>query len=186
MRRLVLIVLCALAVAAPDGARTDLSAALHDDASRRARNERADGGGRLGLGIFSAAAQGMLSALSTASITVTTDGGNVTCSLGSASPALGDFHVGDSVRLYCINGVVYQIRSNTTATTPPPPPTTPKYTGRLGTIASLSVDRITVSTDGGLVSCYVGTSSSSTSDFHVGDRAKIYCADGVLIALVRP
>jgi hypothetical protein len=128
-------------------------------------------------------AVGAITGLSSTSLTVHGENGDLTCVVDATSPKLGDFHVGDSVRLYCVNGVVYQVRSNTTTTTPPP--TTPKYTGGLGTISSLSVDRITVSTDGGLVSCYVGTSAPSTNDFHVGDRAKIYCADGVLIALVR-
>ncbi|MHB8643062.1 MAG: hypothetical protein ACYDA3_09290 [Gaiellaceae bacterium] len=136
------------------------------------------------------AARGTLSALSAASVTVTTDGGDVTCSVGDSSPKLGDFHVGDKVKLYCVNDLVYALVKTDTTTappTPPPPPlpTTPKYTGALGTISSLSVDRITLSTDGGSVSCYVASSSPSTAEFHVGDRAKMYCADGVLTTLAR-
>ncbi len=129
-------------------------------------------------------AVGAITALSPTSVTVQGDGAAVTCAVGDSSPKLGDFHVGDKVKLYCVNDLVYAIVKTETAPPPPPPPT-PKYTGGLGTISSLSVDRITLTTDGGPVSCYVGSSSPSTGDFHVGDRAKIYCADGVLTTIAR-
>ena len=120
---------------------------------------------------------GTVTALSSDSVTIHTDGGDVTCSIGPSSK-LGDAQVGDNVKFGCINGVLYALVKAT-----PPPPPTPKYTGGQGTIASLSADRITVTTDGGSVSCSLGPSSPTSSSFHVGDSVKIYCADGVLTAL---
>jgi len=51
-------------------------------------------------------ALGTVSALLTASISVHTDGGVVTCSLGPSSPSLGEVHVGDRVKMYCLDGVL--------------------------------------------------------------------------------
>ena len=65
--------------------------------------------------------QGTLTALTTALITVHTDGGDVTCSLGDGSPKLGDFHVGDLVSFGCKGDVLFAIYKATTT----PPPTTP-------------------------------------------------------------
>ena len=52
---------------------------------------------------FIRSGQGTLSVLTTALVTVHTDGGDVSCALNAASPKLGDFHVGDPVKFYCTN-----------------------------------------------------------------------------------
>ncbi len=50
---------------------------------------------------------GTLTALSTASLTVHNDEhGDVTCTLTDGSPHLGDYHVGDHVKMACSNGVL--------------------------------------------------------------------------------
>jgi hypothetical protein len=50
---------------------------------------------------------GVVGALSESSITVhNAEHGDVSCSVGSASPRLGDFHVGDRVKVACTDGHV--------------------------------------------------------------------------------
>jgi hypothetical protein len=51
-------------------------------------------------------ARGTVSAVSTSSVSVQTDGGTVTCQLGPSSPSLGDVKVGDHVAMKCVDGVV--------------------------------------------------------------------------------
>ena len=51
-------------------------------------------------------ALGTVSALSTAAVSVQTDGGVVTCSFGPSSPSAAEVHVGDRVKMYCLDGVV--------------------------------------------------------------------------------
>ena len=51
----------------------------------------------------------LISALSPASVTVTNDDGTVTCTLGDGSPKLGDYRVGDRVKLSCAEGVLTAI-----------------------------------------------------------------------------
>ncbi len=52
-------------------------------------------------------AGGTLTALTTSSLTVSNDEhGDITCTLGSASPHLGDYHVGDHVKIACSSGVL--------------------------------------------------------------------------------
>lgn len=128
-----------------------------------------------------------ISALSATSITV----GPLTCSIGS-SPTAGDFKVGNRVRMYCANGVLFQIKADT----PTPPPTTTatatsttttttpstNYTTATDAITALSAMSITV----GSLTCSIGNSSPKAGDFKVGDRARIYCASGVLAYLIRP
>ena len=130
-----------------------------------------------------------ISALSSTSITV----GPLTCSIGSSSPGTGDFKVGDRVRMYCSNGVLIYIKADTpttttTTTTPAPTTTTTptttstNYTSATDAITALSSTSITV----GQLTCTIGSSSPHTGDFRIGDRARIYCASGVLAYLIRP
>ena len=57
-----------------------------------------------------AEAGGTLTVLSTSSITVhNNEHGDVSCTLGPASPRLGDFHVGDHVGMACVDGVLAQL-----------------------------------------------------------------------------
>ena len=51
-------------------------------------------------------ARGAVSAVSSTAVSVLTDGGTVTCQLGSSSPALGDLEVGDHVAMKCLDGVL--------------------------------------------------------------------------------
>ena len=55
-------------------------------------------------------AGGTLTVLSTSSITVhNNEHGDVSCTLGPASPRLGDFHVGDHVGMACVDGVLAKL-----------------------------------------------------------------------------
>jgi hypothetical protein len=134
-----------------------------------------------------------ISALSSTSITV----GPLTCSIGSSSPGTGDFRVGVRVRIYCSNGALIYIKADTpaaTTTTTATPTTTTmttpttttttstNYTSATDAITALSSASITV----GQLTCSIGSSSPHTGDFKVGDRARIYCASGVLAHLIRP
>ena len=127
--------------------------------------------------------QGTISGLSTTSLTVHTDGGDVTCSLGADSPKLGDYKVGDRVKFGCRNNVLYGIyKSDPPAPTPSP---TPVYRSGQGTLTSIRTDGMTVHTDGGDVSCAVRDSSPKLGDFHVGDVVKFYCTNEVLSGIAR-
>jgi hypothetical protein len=123
--------------------------------------------------------QGTITALSTSSVTVHTDGGDVTCALGDSSPKLGDYHVGDAVKFGCRNDVLYGIYK----VTPPAPPAVVR-SGQ-GKISALSTSSVTVHTDGGDVICRLTDGSPKLGDFHVGDYVKYYCTNDVLTALVR-
>src|SRR5438067_1878019 len=63
-----------------------------------------------------AGAIGKLTALTSSSITVTGDRA-LTCTVGASSPGSGDFHVGDAVRIGCLNGALYYIVKATTTPT---------------------------------------------------------------------
>ena len=65
-------------------------------------------------------------------------------------------------------------RENTTSTA--------NYTTATDAISALSATSITV----GSLTCSIGSSSPKAGDFKVGDRARIYCANGVLVYLIRP
>jgi hypothetical protein len=54
-------------------------------------------------------AAGTVSAVSTGSITVHTDGGDVTCSVGDGSPRLAEVHVGDRVSMACVDGALLKL-----------------------------------------------------------------------------
>ncbi len=128
-----------------------------------------------------------ISALSATSITV----GPLTCSIGATTKP-GDFRVGDRVRMYCANGVLFQIKADTPTTTTTTTTSTPtttsttssstNYTTATDAITALSATSITV----GSLTCSIGSSSPKAGDFKVGDRARIYCASGVLAYLIRP
>ena len=66
----------------------------------------------------------------------------------------------------------------------PPTTTTTQtvYTTATDPITALSSTSITV----GPLTCSIGSSSPKAGDFKVGDRARIYCANGVLLYLIRP
>jgi hypothetical protein len=134
-------------------------------------------------------AQGVLTALSSSSVTVHTDGGDVTCTVGANSPALGDFQVGDRVKMACVDGIVVALAKADAAPNtapPPPPPPPPPATTAGGTITALSSSALTIhNTEHGDVTCSVGPSSPSLGDYHVGDRVGIACVDDTLVKIVR-
>ena len=81
---------------------------------------------------------------------------SLTCTIGPNSPRTGDFHVGDTVRIGCLNGALYYIVN----ASPPPPTTTATTTTTtttsttndygFGTITSLTSTTITVTGDSSL------------------------------------
>jgi hypothetical protein len=128
---------------------------------------------------------GTVSALSLTSLTVHTDGGDLTCSVGDGSPSIAEVHVGDKVKFGCVGHVLkVLVRSDSTA--PPPPPTGDGQTTTTvaGTLSALSSSSLTVHGEHGDVSCTVPT-TARLGDFHVGDRVGMACTDGVLVKLVK-
>jgi hypothetical protein len=130
---------------------------------------------------FTGTAAGTLAALSTSALTVRSDDRGVNCTLGDDSPKVGDFHVRDKVKVSCSNGVLTAI---TKLTPPPPPPPVVPQTA-VGTLGALSDAAVTVQTERGDVTCTRGDGSPKLGDFHVGDRVKATCANGVLTALAK-
>jgi hypothetical protein len=116
---------------------------------------------------------GTISALSTASLTVHTDGGDLTCTLGDTSPALGDYHVGDSVKMYCKNGVLFWIGKVETTVT----------TITTGTLSALSPTSLTVLSDGGEKTCSRNSGSPSLDGYLVGNHVRATCVNGALTAI---
>jgi hypothetical protein len=51
-------------------------------------------------------AAGTVSALSSTALTVHTDGGEVSCTIGDGSPSVANLHVGDKVKMSCVDGVL--------------------------------------------------------------------------------
>lgn len=131
-------------------------------------------------------ARGTLTALSSSSITVHTDGGDVSCTVGDGSPALGDFHVGDLVKMGCVDGKLVALAKADGSPPPPPPAQPPATNTAAGTIAALSTTALTVhNVEHGDITCTLGPSSPRLGDFHVGDHVGIACADGTLVKIVR-
>jgi hypothetical protein len=126
---------------------------------------------------------GTVSAVSATSLTVHTDGGNLTCSVGDGSPSVADVKVGDLVKVGCLGGVLKAlVRPDTTP--PPAPGDDHTATTVAGTLSALSVSSLTVHGEHGDVSCVV-PATARLGDFHVGDRVGMACADGVLVKLVK-
>jgi hypothetical protein len=127
-------------------------------------------------------AQGTLTALSSSSVTVHTDGGDVTCAVGPSPPPLGDVQVGDRVKMACVDGTVVALaKADAPPKTTPPPATTAG-----GTITALSTSALTIhNAEHGDLTCSLGPSSPSLDGYHVGDRVGIACADGTLVKIVR-
>jgi len=139
---------------------------------------------------------GTISALSSGSITVTSSGGSddgpqtLSCTISSSSPGTAGFATGNPVRMYCLNGALYQVKHNDT---PPPTTTTTtttttaqNWTAITGTITALSGASISVQGgDAGNASltCTIGSSSPSTSGFSTGNLVRMYCLNGALYSL---
>jgi hypothetical protein len=126
--------------------------------------------------VLSGSALGTISALAAASITVHTDGGDVTCAVAERSPKLGDYHVGDKVKIACADGVL-----TTIAKVVPPA----DIQTVLGTLTALTDTSLTVHTEKGDVTCTRNDHSPRVGDLRVGDRVKMACTRGVLTAIAK-
>jgi len=128
---------------------------------------------------------GTVSAVSPTSLTVHTDGGDLTCSVGDGSPSVADVKVGDKVKLGCVGGVLKALVRADTTPPPPPPPTGDGHTVTVGgTLSALSDTSLTVHGEHGDVTCTVPT-TARLGDFRIGDRVGMACTDGVLAKLVK-
>jgi len=134
---------------------------------------------------------GSITALSSTSITVTGDR-SITCAITASVAGLSDVHVGDVVRIGCVNGGLYYIvaaapPATTTATTPTTTsataPTGSPNTYGFGTISGLTATTITVTGDNTL-SCELTSTSPPVGNYHVGDPVKIACQNNLLVGIV--
>ncbi len=107
---------------------------------------------------------------------------DLTCTVGSSSPKLGDYKVGDRVKIACANGVLTAI--GRTEDGAPPPATTTDGATATGTITVLGELAITIHGERD-TSCTLGGASPKLGDFRLGDRVKISCANAVLTAIAR-
>ena len=141
---------------------------------------KADGGAVSGAHKTLGAA-GTVSAVSAISLSVHTDGGDVTCSVGDGSPSVAGVRVGDKVKIGCLDGVLKVVA----------PSDGPSGSGDghpattvAGTLTALSTASLTVHGEHGDVTCTV-PASAHLGDFHVGDRVGMACVDGALLKLVK-
>ena len=126
-------------------------------------------------------AGGTVTSVSAGSLTLhNAEHGDLTCTVSSASPSVAEVHVGDLVKVACTDGVLSALARSTVA--PPRPLPEPKpLTTFAGTLTALSSTSLTVhNEEHGDVSCRVTDGSPHLGDYHVGDRVKLACADGVL------
>ncbi len=119
---------------------------------------------------------GAISAIAPTSISVKGEH-DLTCTVGPASPKLGDYKVGDKVKITCVEGVLSAIAltAPTTATV------TLSATGAITAIGESSIgvhgDRDTT--------CAVNAASPKLGDYKLGDRVKISCSNGLLTGIAR-
>jgi hypothetical protein len=126
---------------------------------------------------------GTISALSASSVTFHNDERDVTCSLGEASPPLGDYKVGDKVKFGCVDGALKVILRVAPAPAPPSGDGQPATTVA-GALTALSASSVTVHGERGDVTCTV-PATARLGDFHVGDHVGMACVDGALLKLVK-
>jgi hypothetical protein len=126
-------------------------------------------------------AAGAVSTVSSTSLTVHTDGGDVTCTVGDGSPAVANVHVGDTVKMGCVDGVLKVLALSDSASGAGDGHTA---TTVAGTLTALSSSALTVHGERGDVSCTVAA-TARLGDFHVGDRVGMACVDGALLKLVK-
>jgi hypothetical protein len=134
------------------------------------------GGGHKTIG-----AAGVVSTVSSTSLTVHTDGGDVTCTVGDGSPTVANVHAGDRVKLGCVDGVLKVLTLTDSASGSGDGHTA---TTIAGTLTALSSSALTVHGEHGDVSCTV-TATTRLGDFHVGDRVGMACVDGTLLKLIK-
>lgn len=122
---------------------------------------------------------GAITVLTTTSIGVRGER-DLTCTVGPTSPKLGDFKVGDRVKIACAAGVLAAIGRAEEAL----PAAAPEAGTATGTIALLGELTITIRGERE-TSCAIGPASPGLGDFRLGDRVKISCANAVLTAIAR-
>jgi hypothetical protein len=139
---------------------------------------------------------GAITALTDTSISLHDGDRDITCAITDVSPPTGDAKVGDHLRVVCKNGVLALVAPVTgpkpvepprqpEAPKPAPTPTTHTLTGAIGTITVLGDTSLTVHNAEHDLTCSVGTASPKLGDFHVDDRVKVLCTDGVLTSIAR-
>ena len=144
---------------------------------------------------------GAITAVSETSISLHDGDRDLTCSLTNDSPSTASLKIGVHVRVACANGVLIALApvGPPPATKPaepprqpeppkqpePPHPTTHVLTGAIGTLTVLDTSSVTVHNAEHDLTCSVGDSSPHLGDYHVGDRVKVLCTDGVLTAISR-
>ena len=136
--------------------------------------------------------EGTVSNLDGGSITVQTEHGPATCTIGPGSPSTAELHVGDRVGIGCKVSTMQLVLvrkldgGGTTNTTPPAtPPASHTTIGARGTLSALGATSVSVTTDGGTVTCRLGDASPKLGDYAVGDHVAMTCVDGVVTAFAR-
>jgi hypothetical protein len=131
---------------------------------------------------------GTVSTLDGTGLTLQTEHGLVTCTIGTGTPSTAELHAGDHIGMGC-NASTMQLvlirKLDGTGTTTPPatPPVTYTSTGARGSVSAVSSSSVSVLTDGGTVTCQIGSSSPALGDLKVGDHVAMKCTDGVLTTL---
>ena len=133
---------------------------------------------------------GLVNALDAKGLTLQTEHGLVTCTIGPGSPSTAELKLGDRIGMGCKASTMQLVlirKLDGAASTPPPPapPTTHTTTGARGAVSSVSTTALSVLTDGGTVTCQLGSASPALGDLKVGDRVAIKCLDGTLATLER-
>ena len=125
-------------------------------------------------------------------ITVQTEHGPVTCTITALSPRTASLKEGDRIGIGCRASTMELLLVRPApaggdggASPAPTPPTGGVHTTlkARGTISALGDGTISVTTDGGTVSCHVGASSPSLDGLEPGDAVGIACTDGTLVAV---
>ena len=138
---------------------------------------------------------GTVTSLDDKGLTLSTEHGPVTCTIGPGTPSTAGLKVGDKIGMGCKASTMQLVlirKVDGTGTTTPPPAggtttttTTHTTTGARGSVSAVSSSSVSVLTDGGTVTCQVGSSSPGVGDLKVGDHVAMKCLDGVLATLER-
>jgi hypothetical protein len=123
---------------------------------------------------------GTVSALSDASITLSTEHGPATCTITALSPSTASVKVGDKVGMGCRASTMELVLLKKLDGDTPPAPTTHTELHANGVIRELGDRGVALTTDGGNVACMRGDQSPSLDGYAVGDSVAISCVDGVL------
>lgn len=121
---------------------------------------------------------GMVTALTSTSLTLHDGARDLTCTLGDGSPAMGDLKVGSHVKVVCQNGVLVSWAPVTSADA------AHVYEG---SVTAVDGNSISVQSGDHLVTCPLGDGSPSVTAVHVGDRVLVGCRVGSnVLVLLKP